>query len=162
MVGGINEDNWLERRTHSIEYNKIRIPLHSPYLLSNNEIRIFKKFFNEYMRNFSNINRELPFVNAIRRLSSSIQKISLEEKIIDLMISLESLFSDGAHEMTFKISVRMSFLLGRNIQETKFLNKFIKEAYALRSQIVHGNKIKRMRIDGKNLTLLTTANLLEG
>ena len=79
--------------------------------------------------------------NAIFYYYRSLGDFRLEEKLIDLMICLESLFSGGSHELRLRYSLRMAYLLGVN-QEDSLQNVF-RRVYALypkRSKIVHGTE----------------------
>lgn len=80
------------------------------------------------------------FKVASRRLSLGIERKSLEDKLIDYMIGLEALYlPDGSAELSFRLSVRVAFLLSSKI-ERKNTYEFLKKIYDVRSSIVHGNK----------------------
>jgi hypothetical protein len=56
---------------------------------------------------------------------------------------LETLLSTDNQEISHKISERTSRLLGRDFAERLEIFKFIKEAYAIRSANVHGDKLSK-------------------
>lgn len=61
-----------------------------------------------------------------------------DQKLIDLVIALETLFSPGNEgELRFRIAQRAAILLGKEAEERKTLMKFFKTVYDARSQIVH-------------------------
>ena len=60
-----------------------------------------------------------------------------EDALIDQIIAFESLLLDDDKELGYKLSLRTAFLIGEE-RETIFNN--MKEAYNLRSLIVHGKK----------------------
>ena len=78
---------------------------------------------------------------AQRRLSLGIERKSLEDWLIDYMIGLEALYlPDGNQELSFRLSLRMAFLLYTDPIERKGMYYFTREMYKTRSNIVHGNK----------------------
>ena len=80
--------------------------------------------------------------NAIDYYHRSLGDLRLEEKLIDLMISLESLFSRETQELRLRISLRASFLLG--VGQEKVLPNIFRNIYKLydkRSKVVHGTQI---------------------
>jgi len=80
------------------------------------------------------------FKIASRRLSLGIERKNLEDKLIDYMIGLEALYlPDGNAELSFRLSVRVAFLLSSKI-ERKNTYEFLRKIYDVRSSIVHGNK----------------------
>ena len=87
------------------------------------------------------------FKVASRRLSLGIERKSLEDKLIDYMIGLEALYlPDGSAELSFRLSVRVAFLLSSKI-ERKNTYEFLKKIYDVRSSIVHGNKKYKLNIE---------------
>ena len=78
---------------------------------------------------------------AIRRLTSGIERKNYEDRLIDYMIGLETLYlPDGNAELSFRLSLRISFLLNSNPNERKETYKFIRDMYDIRSNIVHGKQ----------------------
>jgi hypothetical protein len=79
--------------------------------------------------------------NAIDYYYRSLKDDKLEEKIIDLMISLESLFSNERDELGLRYSLRTTFLLGVG-QEAERPNIFrkVQTLYGKRSKVVHGTE----------------------
>lgn len=72
----------------------------------------------------------------LRRFNSAYHG-ELEDRLLDQMIAFESLYIGDDKELTYKLALRTAFLLGR--KRAKIFND-IRKAYALRGQIVHGNK----------------------
>lgn len=92
--------------------------------------------------------------NAMDYYSRSLQDALPEEKLIDLMISLESLFSKEVQELRLRISQRTAFFLGMG-QESK-LPEIFRDVYTLydkRSKVVHG--IEDVKIDNAEISRLT-------
>lgn len=79
--------------------------------------------------------------NAIDYYYRSLNDDKLEERIIDLMISLESLFSNERDELGLRYSLRTTFLLGVG-QEAERPNIFrkVQTLYGKRSKVVHGTE----------------------
>ncbi len=81
-----------------------------------------------------------PFKIASNRLSFGMERRFDEDKLLDYMIGLESLFlPDGNDELTFRLSLRVAFLINQDMVERKKIFKFIRKMYELRSKIAHGN-----------------------
>jgi hypothetical protein len=80
---------------------------------------------------------------ALRRLSFGIERTNLEDKLIDYMIGLESLFLPGDHiELSFKLAMRIAFILYTDPNQRKTEYDFIRQMYEIRSDIVHGEQYK--------------------
>ena len=78
---------------------------------------------------------------AIRRFSSSMNRETLEDRIIDLAIAGESLFLSGgdeAIELSFRLGHRAGAFLGTTATEKTEIFKLFKKFYNLRSKLVHG------------------------
>lgn len=64
---------------------------------------------------------------------------TFERKAVELFISLESLFTTGSEEVTFRLASRMAwFLENKDPNRRTELYKKIKKGYSIRSNIVHG------------------------
>jgi hypothetical protein len=85
--------------------------------------------------------------NAMDYYHRSLGDFRLEEKLIDLMISLESLFSREAQELRLRISLRASSLLsvGKESERSKIFRK-IYQLYDKRSKVVHGTELVNLDI----------------
>ena len=66
-------------------------------------------------------------------------------------MAFEALFLLETSELSYRLSLRTATLLGNSPQKKKLIFNFMKDAYNLRSQIVHGKtpKIGRKRVDLK-------------
>lgn len=109
----------------------------------NKNIPLLEKTFTKYKAIksvFQNKNRAF-LKNALDYYYRSLNDDRIEEKLIDLMISLESLFSKNEPELTYRISLRASFFLGVS-QESKRpeIFKRICDLYGKRSTVVHGTE----------------------
>lgn len=72
-------------------------------------------------------------------------------------IALEALFgtSQGG-EITYRLSQRIAFFLGSNSEERKDISKLVKRAYSLRSEVVHGMRLKKLTEEKSNTSMLNT------
>ncbi|WP_222869506.1 HEPN domain-containing protein [Roseobacter fucihabitans] len=75
------------------------------------------------------------------RLFRALKRTQLDDSILDLVIALEALFN-GNNEMAIahKISQRLTRLLEQPKKTRRNTTKIIKQAYGLRSSLVHGTK----------------------
>ncbi len=62
--------------------------------------------------------------------------------MLDQMIILESLFQKGneRQELSYRLSLRVARFCGRDSQERKAIFGLMREAYNLRSRLVHGDQ----------------------
>ncbi len=131
------------------------------YRLDESEVPTFKIFYDNYSRLLPKIS-ELRFIDvAIRRFVVAIEEILPEDRIIDSMIALEGLFSKETQEISYRLSHRISSLLGNNDDERAYLFEFVKKAYDARSRLVHGDVLDQVEVQGKLLTVYELATELE-
>ena len=75
----------------------------------------------------------------LRRFHSSYTG-PIEDRLIDQMIAFESLYLSDAQELTYKLAMRVAFLLGDEPEERPLIFGGMKKAYRYRSSIVHGDE----------------------
>ncbi len=76
---------------------------------------------------------------AIRRFTSAIGEHHHEDKLIDLLIAAEALFlGDGEPELKHRFAERVALLLETEINARRSIYHLAKQAYDLRSKLVHG------------------------
>ncbi len=75
---------------------------------------------------------------ALTRFHSSYHG-NIEDRIIDQMIAFESLYIGDSQELTYKLALRVAFLLGKQANQREVIFNDMKEAYKYRGRIVHGN-----------------------
>jgi hypothetical protein len=107
------------------------------------EMPILKKTMAKYeeIKNIFIKKKKRFLKNAIDYYNRSLGDASYEEKLIDLMISLESLLSREQDELRLRYSLRAAYLLGVGQEEKRpeiFEN--IQNLYVKRSKVVHGNE----------------------
>ena len=72
----------------------------------------------------------------------------IEDKITDLMISVEVLLNHEPFEVRDKIATRAATILEEDDSKKPDCKKFIQKCYDVRSEIVHGKKRKTSVKDG--------------
>lgn len=81
------------------------------------------------------------FSIASSRLGFGMERRFDVDKLLDFMIGLESLYlPDGNDELTFRLSLRVVFVVHHDMAERKSLFKFLRKMYGVRSKIAHGKK----------------------
>lgn len=99
---------------------------------------------------------------AVRRFSLAMTRLSLDDKLIDLMICAEALFlQDGKSELTYKVSHRAASFLSEDPNQQKEIFKFFKDVYDMRSKVVHGTKSYSQTPRDADLLSSTTVKLAE-
>jgi len=118
---------------HEIQIGKKNIKL------NNSSYSDLKKFYTNF-RNINLENKEWSFIQvAIDRFSSSISRHDVVDKIVDLNVALECLFSSPG-ETSLKISNRTALIMGPDEDDQENCWNFIKNTYKLRNSILHGRK----------------------
>ena len=76
----------------------------------------------------------------------------LENKMIDFFVAFEALYLVEKLELSYRLALRTATLLGESSQEKKEIFSFMRDAYNLRSQIVHGDppKIRKKMVNLKD------------
>ena len=111
------------------------------YTLEKSEIQPFISFFKDLHKiQFSKFDLAIEYFN-----KSYIEPYTPRDSFLDLMITLENLFLKGTHqELSYKLSMRMAYVLGEGQKDRIDIFNFIKDAYNLRSKIVHGEKSDKL------------------
>ena len=89
-----------------------------------------------------------PYDLAFHRYNDSLVKTEVNAyKILSGITSLEALLSDGGTEITFKIRIRVAKLLSLFGFDSLDVSKKVRDAYNLRSKLVHGSKPEENKTD---------------
>jgi hypothetical protein len=112
------------------------------YDLNTEQSNGFVEFFSEFdLPTLSSLELSITWFN-----KSYTEPYPFRDSFIDCIIALENLYLKNTHqELGYKLSLRIAHLLGRNIDQRIEIYKFIKEAYSLRSAIVHGEETKKLK-----------------
>jgi hypothetical protein len=71
-----------------------------------------------------------------------------EERVIDQMIAFEALFLGGEQELQYRLALRVASLIGEDAASRKRIFDDMRDAYQLRSKIVHGSaRIDRGKLE---------------
>jgi len=107
----------------------------------------------------SNIGKARWLAVALDRMDMACERDEPRDRLLDLCISIEALISREKMEVTYRFEQRGALLLSLasqspNDQELKSARKALKDAYDLRSLLVHGEYVDPQRIEEKNKELL--------
>lgn len=89
--------------------------------------------------------KKSPFVIAISRLSMAKRRQKIEEKLLDLCISLEMLLlkdADEKSQISLQFSLRGSWLISTDHSQRRALYSTLKKLYNYRSRIAHSGTLK--------------------
>lgn len=122
------------------------------YSLLTVEFPEFESFYNKFC--------QINFLKN-RRINTAIVRFHLSYGVplmyspIDLMIAFEALYLAGEQELAYKLATRAAYLLGNTQERRRFIYRVLRNAYILRSKLVHGGDIpKEVEIE-KDLSLKT-------
>ncbi len=90
-------------------------------------------------KNLSRLTRKTNI--AVRRFNRSLSRESEEDRIIDIWIGLEAIFSPGMGENTFRIALRLSHFM-TPVADRRSTYDLLMDSYDLRSDIVHGRRMR--------------------
>ena len=127
----------LSQDVSFVRSNSISIvPMTLSYRLKDNEIEDFKIFYKQVKNKIdcSNI--------AIKRFNETYRRTSVEDKLVDYLISFESLYGSGGYTLAHRAAI----LLGKGQSERKQIFLEIKKAWDMRSAIVHGGRMGVVKI----------------
>ncbi len=146
---------------YSMHSSKRTVHANLPWGISYNLSKEEAEDLNEFYRRFQDkIDcAKIP----LRRFNETFSRVSLEDKLVDYMISFESLYLSGENpsEMAYKLAHRASLFLSTEKEKRKQIFQEMKKAYSLRSNIVHGRKVKTIMIADKEYTLSDFVQIIE-
>jgi hypothetical protein len=108
------------------------------YKIDDEMLEEFKIFFEQYWNSVHS--KKQPMYSSLLRLSSSYERLTLDERMVDLIIALEALFNDGGDNLAFKVALRCSSLIFPPGSDRKRCYDDIRLFYGNRSKILHGSK----------------------
>ncbi len=88
------------------------------------------------------------FMLAVWRLWRSFSRIGgweLQDRILDYAIALEILYRPDKNEVTYTLSTRAAWLLGKTPQQRRTIFDKVTRFYAIRSGIVHGSTSRKRK-----------------
>lgn len=110
--------------------------------ISESHISETKEQFDKFAKLESDVRKKLDL--AISRWIKSKTEMKIINRIIDLVIAFEVLYSNESREqlsLTFRL--RAAWHLGGDVQERQRLHSFFKDIYDARSEAVHSGKLSR-------------------
>ncbi|TRX51285.1 hypothetical protein FNH22_24425 [Fulvivirga sp. M361] len=125
--------------------------VHDPYHLIKKDAFKLRKLW----KRFSEHNADKALDIALNRFNYSFSRLNLEDKVIDLFISIEAMFGDTGGELSYRISLRMAKFIDIPA-EREFVFEFVKKMYGVRSKLVHGASLSK-----KDLSILGESFSLE-
>ena len=115
------------------------MPQYASVLLNSQHITLLQRLWTSSLA----IGNNTRFTLALNRFSSSYDEAKIEDKLLDLWIGLETLFSEGINmELKYRISLRIAYFLGKTADTRDKILTRTRESYDCRSSIVHGSQIK--------------------
>ena len=138
-----------------IPTNKYRLEHNT---LSNKD---FKRFFNNIVEiNFSK--GKYTFLGqAIRKFSQAVENDDKQDRILDFMTCLESLYLSNEQQISFRLALRIAIILGKTTKQKLAIHEFILKMYNLRSKIIHGDKIPKIMINEKTIDMQSYLHHME-
>ena len=128
---------------------------------SKNEYNSMLNFYHRFKKSNIEIKEHTFVKEGIIRFQEGLNRNKPIDKIIDYITSLESFYAPGQGDLTRKISQRASMVLGTTEEEHESIHNFLKFAYNLRSGLVHGEGLRKLKFKGNELTLESISNTLE-
>ena len=140
QLGGIY---WFNSETWRVENpKKITSENHNPsiktYLFKKNTSLSFRRFYAKFKQIDFMQKNNLFLGTSIRRFSIAVDQRIPEDKIVDFITCLESLYATKGPDILHKMANRIALLLEKNYENRTKLLSFIKKSYDMRSKIVHG------------------------
>lgn len=138
--------------------NRIEPEIYKPssnnYFFSKKDLRSFNQFFKDYKKVDFKKSKNNFLKTAIRRFGISVEHREYEDKIVDYVVCLESLYSSKGEALLFKFTNRVALILGKNNDGRVKLLEFMKKSYDVRSKIVHGEIPKPFEIKKKTYSTI--------
>jgi Apea-like HEPN len=89
----------------------------------------------------------------LTRLNTALREPLSEDKALDLGIALESLLGPGHEEISYKIRLRGTLLVGGNEEDRRHTFQHLNKLYGLRSTAAHGDKLDpSVKVGGNQVT----------
>ena len=115
----------------------------TPYPLGDDTLANFVEFFKQRWDPLDGVEPYLK--TALARFNSSYERRDLPDRLIDLIVTLESLFGDGEPgSIAYKVAMRCAcWLYPQGDGRVKICSQ-IKDCYSMRSKAVHGGELSSL------------------
>jgi hypothetical protein len=141
LVGGMAAGGSVDRYGASALF-----AWHHPAVVTPDKVATFEALA---QRILSGRSKELGVAHGLHRFSEATTRTSAADRLVDLVISLESLFSEDADSVSYKVSRRASSMVGPLGLSAGTVYRFVKAAYTSRSDIVHGRVPRHRNLVGE-------------
>jgi hypothetical protein len=105
--------------------------------------------------------KQLKIELGLRRFSEATTRADPTDRLVDLVIALESMFSEDPDSVSYKVSRRASAMVAPLGLAAATVYRFVKTAYTSRSKIVHGDVPKHRNLAGQMCTAAEQATELD-
>jgi len=106
------------------------------YKIGKSEENSLKEFWAEFQQLKPIIDQYLNV--PLERFMSSYSQKGLENRLMDIIIGLESIFSESSESIKYKYALRGAAIIGNDSTERQELFKILKDSYDHRSIVAHG------------------------
>jgi len=130
------------------------------FILEKNDIEEIQKLRIEIQK-ISSRNDNEEILRSIDRFMTSYEQDLIEDRILDLIISLESLLQNEIDELRYKLSIRTAKFLGNTPEERNTIYKTILVGYSVRNKTAHGKELPTIKIGIEEITLEVLADRIE-
>lgn len=122
------------------DIDTISVPVDISTPIINKDFGLFKEEVQKFQSFQRNMRSALQIMSkhtqiSVRRFNMAYERSRPIDKLLDYWISFEALFGDSKGEMTYKVPLRATYFIGESFDTFKDL----KEWYAIRSYVVHGD-----------------------
>ena len=138
--------------------------------LSREELKLARRIFREKfskepveLENGTRLQKGINRISIVLYLLQAARSNSdIAIKIDEYCTCLEALFSTGSAELSHQLSERIALFLGDSVEERRDIFSKIKEAYGIRSTIVHGDLLSPSKIKKLHTIVENCDNFLRG
>lgn len=135
-------DAWPLLKTERINYNNTKNDFGEKNLFryefnTSSNIKITENYFKLDKIDFEKLDGSIKA--SIKRLKKSKSTMEIEDKIIELVLSIEYLINTAQYEVTLQLCLKMIKMYNDSNQDSS-LFKLLKDFFILRGNVVHGNK----------------------
>ena len=110
-----------------------------PYLIDDTVLHNFRQYFSRYWKTVHRKPKRI--YNALHRFSSSYEERASADRLLELVIALESLFGGKGDSTTYKLALRASCFLYPPGKDRQEVFEKIKRTYGDRSGLIHGDRL---------------------
>lgn len=116
----------------------------SSYELTQDRAGQFYKFWDEFKD--IDVSKTKALNVAIRRFNYAYERERSDDRLIDHAIAFEALCLPESNELSYRLSVRVACLLEQESQKRQETFDVMKDAYRLRSKMVHGGEVDTSKL----------------